>query len=163
MRLPEYTLRSAGFSRCGRYRYWLRRIWDPALAHCVFIGLNPSTADAREDDPTLRRCLSFARGWGYGTLLLVNLFSLRATDPRALKMASDPIGPRTDLWLRRAAAETDTVIAAWGNGGLLMNRGKTVHQMLKNPCCLGLTALGMPRHPLYCPKRATLSTIRSLN
>jgi hypothetical protein len=163
MRLPKYTLRNAGFSRCGRYRYWLRRIWDPALAHCVFIGLNPSTADAREDDPTLRRCLSFARGWGYGSLLLVNLFSLRATDPRALKMASDPIGPRTDLWLRRAAAETDTVIAAWGNGGLLMNRGMTVHQMLKNPCCLGLTALGMPRHPLYCPKRATLSTIRSLN
>ena len=163
MRLPDYKLRSAGLSCCGRYRYWLRRIWDPALAHCVFIGLNPSTADAREDDPTLRRCLSFARGWGYGSLLLVNLFSLRATDPRALKMASDPIGPRTDLWLRRAAAETDTVIAAWGNGGPLMNRGMKVHQMLKNPCCLGLTALGMPRHPLYCPKRATLSTIRSLN
>ena len=95
--------RSAGFSRCGRYRYWLRRIWDPALAHCVFIGLNPSTADATEDDPTLKRCISFAQKWGYGSLLLVNLFSLRATDPRGLKMAADPIGPKTDRWLRRAA------------------------------------------------------------
>ena len=162
MRLPEYTLRSAGFSRCGRYRYWLRRIWDPALTHCVFIGLNPSTADAREDDPTLRRCLSFARDWGYGSLLLVNLFSFRATDPRALKMASDPIGPRTDLWLRRAAAETDTVIAAWGNDGLLFGRGVRVQQRLPSLYCLDVTALGMPRHPLYCPKRVTLSTLRSL-
>lgn len=163
MQLPEYRLRSAGVSRCGRYRYWLRRIWNPALAHCVFIGLNPSTADATEDDPTLRRCLSFARDWGYGSLLLVNLFSLRATDPRALKQAADPVGPRTDLWLHRAAAETETIVAAWGNGGLLMNRAMRVNQMLKNPCCLGLTMLGMPRHPLYCPKRATLSTMGSLS
>ncbi len=162
MRLPDYKLRSAGLSCCGRYRYWLRRMWDPALAHCVFIGLNPSTADATEDDPTLRRCLSFARDWGYGSLLLVNLFSFRATDPRALKMASDPIGPRTDLWLRRAVAETDTVIAAWGNGGLLFGRGVQVQQRLASLYCLDVTALGMPRHPLYCPKRVTLSTLRSL-
>jgi len=162
MRIPEYTLRSAGFSRCNRYRYWLRRIWDPALTHCVFIGLNPSTADAREDDPTLRRCLSFARDWGYGSLLLVNLFSFRATDPRALKMVSDPIGPRTDLWLRRAVAETDTVIAAWGNGGLLFGRGVKVQQKLANLYCLDVTALRMPRHPLYCPKQVTLSALRSL-
>ena len=162
MDLSLDTLRSAGFSRCGRYRYWLRRIWDPALTHCVFIGLNPSTADATEDDPTLRRCISFARKWGYGSLLMVNLFSLRATDPSVLKLAADPVGPRTDLWLRRATAETDTIVAAWGNGGLLMNRAMTVHQMLKNPYCLGLTALGMPRHPLYCPKHVTLTALPSL-
>jgi hypothetical protein len=162
MDLRDDICRSAGFSRCGRYRYWLRRIWDPALAHCVFIGLNPSTADATEDDPTLKRCISFAQKWGYGSLLLVNLFSLRATNPRGLKMAADPIGPKTDRWLRRAASETNTVIAAWGNGGLLMNRAIAVHHMLKNPYCLGLTALGMPRHPLYCPKNVTLTALHSL-
>ena len=79
----------AGFSRCRRYRYWLRRDWDRALPQCAFIGLNPSTADAQTDDPTLRRCMGFARQWGYGSLLLVNLFGFRATDPAALSTASD--------------------------------------------------------------------------
>ena len=159
MILTEYTLSRAGFSRCGRYRYWLRRVWDPSLAHCVFIGLNPSTADAYHDDPTLKRCLAFAQEWGYGSLLLVNLFSLRATDPSKLKTAPDPIGPRTDIWLRRAVGETKHVIAAWGNGGLLLNRGAAVHKRVGAPYCLGITALGMPRHPLYCPKHATLTVL----
>ena len=84
----------AGFSRCGRYRYWLRRRWNGDLPQCTFIGLNPSTADARTNDPTLRRCINFADQWGYGSLLLVNLFALRSTDPRALRLSDDPQGPR---------------------------------------------------------------------
>ncbi len=153
----------AGFSRCRRYRYWLRRTWDPTLERCVFICLNPSTADAHHDDPTLKRCISFAKQWGYGSLLLVNLFSFRATNPRALKTASDPVGPRTDFWLRRAARETPNVIAAWGNGGLLHNRGTTVHKRLGIPFCLGITALGMPRHPLYCPNNTRLSVLSTID
>ena len=153
------TLSEAGFSRCRRYRYWLRRVWEPRLTGCVFICLNPSTADAHHDDATLRRCLTFAQGWGYGSLLLVNLFSLCATDPGELKTVTDPIGPRTDFWLRRAIEETTPVVAAWGNGGLLMGRGAAVRKRLDKAYCLGLTALGMPRHPLYCPKRVTLTTL----
>ena len=146
---------SAGFSRCGHYRYWLRRVWDLDRPQCAWIGLNPSTADACTDDPTLRRCIRFSDDWGYGSLLLVNLFAWRATDPSALLEAPDPIGPRTSFWLRRAVNESHCVMAAWGNGGLIRNRAHEVAATLADAHCLGLTALGMPRHPLYCPKHAT--------
>ncbi|MBL6813290.1 MAG: DUF1643 domain-containing protein [Luminiphilus sp.] len=146
----------AGFSRCGRYRYWLRREWDDTLPQCAFIGLNPSTADAETDDPTLRRCIGFARRWGYGSLLLVNLFGLRATDPATLSKVSDPVGPGTNRWLRRAGTESQLVVAAWGNGGQLFERAKNVAHLIEHAQCLGLTVQGMPRHPLYCPKHARL-------
>ncbi len=145
---------AAGFSRCRRYRYWLRRHWDPLLPHCAFIGLNPSTADARSDDPTLRRCLNFAKDWGYGSLLMVNLFSWRATDPEELERVADPVGARTNLWLRRARTEADLVVAAWGNGGHLLGRARAVEAWLGNSKCLGVTAQGMPRHPLYRARAA---------
>ncbi len=142
----------AGFSRCGLYRYWLRRSWDSTLPQCAFVGLNPSTANAKTDDPTLRRCIDFAQQWGFGSLFMVNLFSLRATDPRELLGVDDPIGPRTNLWLRRAKRESQLIIAAWGNGGALHNRHSTVAKLLGDMRCLGVTASGMPRHPLYCQK-----------
>ena len=142
----------AGFSRCGDYRYWLRRCWDTQRPQCAFIGLNPSTADAQLDDPTLRRCIGFAQDWGFGSLLLVNLFSYRCTDPRHLKRASDPIGSGTSGWIRRAELESKLVVVAWGNGGLFLNRGKNVLNKLDRPHCLGTTRQGMPRHPLYCPR-----------
>ena len=145
----------AGFSRCGRYRYWLRRSWDSSLPPCGFVGLNPSTADAKTDDPTLRRCIDFAKRWGCGSLMMVNLFSLRATDPRELLGVDDPIGPRTNLWLRLAKRESQLIIAAWGNGGALRGRGDTVANLLGDARCLGVTATGMPRHPLYCPKNTS--------
>lgn len=149
--LPEVAGR-AGFSRCGDYRYWLRRCWDPRRPQCAFIGLNPSTADARVDDPTLRRCIGFAQDWGFGSLLLVNLFSYRCTDPRQLKRVSDPIGSGTSRWIQRAERESGLVVAAWGNGGVLMHRGRNVLSKLDRPYCLGTTGQGMPRHPLYCPR-----------
>ena len=96
------------------------------------------------DDPTLRRCIDFAQRWGCGSLLMVNLFSLRATDPRELVDVDDPIGPRTNLWLRRARRESQLVIAAWGNGGALHDRHKTVWRQLGDMQCLGVTATGMP-------------------
>ena len=145
---------TAGFSRCRRYRYWLRRHWDPLLPQCAFIGLNPSTASARSDDPTLRRCLNFAKDWGYGSLLIVNLFAYRATDSRELERVADPVGARTNLWLRRARAEADLIVAAWGNGGQLLGRAKAVETWLGDSQCLGVTAQGMPRHPLYCARTA---------
>ena len=100
--------------------------------------------------------MGFARQWGYGSLLLVNLFSFRATDPTALSKVSAPIGPGANRWLRRAGAESQLLVAAWGNGGQLFDRAVHVAHLIHNPQCLGMTAQGMPRHPLYCPKRSRL-------
>ena len=104
--------------------------------------------------------MGFAQRWGYGSLLLVNLFAWRATDPRDLLSAPDPIGPQTNRWLRRAMRESDLVVAAWGNGGTLANRAHDVAKRLRPLHCLGITCLGMPRHPLYC--RADCAPIRYL-
>ena len=100
--------------------------------------------------------MGFARQWGYGSLLLVNLFSFRATDPAALSSVSDPVGPGANRWLRRADAESQLLVAAWGNGGQLFDRAISVAHLIRNAQCLGITAQGMPRHPLYCPARSRL-------
>ena len=100
--------------------------------------------------------MGFARQWGYGSLLLVNLFSFRATDPATLSEVSDPVGPAANRWLRRAGAESQLLGAAWGNGGQLFERAISVAHLIHNAQCLGVTAQGMPRHPLYCPKGSRL-------
>lgn len=141
--------RGATFDLTRRYRYHLWREWDATLPVVAFVLLNPSTADARRDDPTIRRCLGFARAWGFGRLEVVNLFALRATDPAALRQADDPIGQRNDEHLRRAVRAADRVVAAWGNGGRLHGRGDEVMCRLGEPVVLGWTKLGQPRHPLY--------------
>ncbi|MDG2460925.1 MAG: DUF1643 domain-containing protein [Luminiphilus sp.] len=156
---PSGSVGKAGFSRCGRYRYWLRRRWATSGGQCAFIGLNPSTATAHEDDPTLRRCVDFAQRWGYGSLLLVNLFALCATDPSVLTEVADPVGQRTNLWLQRAVSESAIVIAAWGNGGGLLGRAQQIQGTVKGAFCLGITQQGMPRHPLYCAKTTPLQRL----
>ena len=100
--------------------------------------------------------MGFARQWGYGSLLLVNLFGFRATDPAALAKVADPVGPGANHWLRRANSESQLLVAAWGNGGQLFERAISVAHLIRNAQCLGVTAEGMPRHPLYCPKRSRL-------
>ena len=140
--------RSAGFSRCRRYRYWLHRRWsdDPGV---VFIGLNPSAADAQQDDPTLRRIMGFARDGGFGQVTVVNLFAWRAKQPAMLRQTADPVGPRNDYWLRRLTRSGEPVVVAWGNDGRYQGRDRTVLGMLAAPLCLGVTTAGSPRHPLY--------------
>jgi len=140
--------RSAGFSRCRRYRYWLHRRWsdDPGV---VFIGLNPSAADAQRDDPTLRRIMGFARDWGFGQVTVVNLFAWRAKQPAMLRQIADPVGPRNDYWLRRLTRSVEPVVVAWGNDGSYRGRDRTVLRMLAAPLCLGVTTAWSPRHPLY--------------
>jgi len=115
--------------------------------------LNPSTADARRDDPTIRRCVGFARRWGFAQLRVVNLFALRATDPRTLRTVRDPrsiIGPRNDAVLRREARSADVIVAAWGAHGALHDRATDVLALLPDVAwqCLGTTKAGLPRHPL---------------
>jgi hypothetical protein len=141
----------AAFSRDRRYRYRLWRRWDRSRPTIAFCMLNPSTADARRDDPTIRRCIGFARHWGYGGIEVVNIFALRATDPRALRSARDPVGPRNDAFMLRAAAESPIVIA-WGVHGALRDREATALQLLgprARLLALGRTRSGAPRHPLY--------------
>ena len=142
----------ASFSRCGRYRYAVWRTWDDTKPRVVFVGLNPSTADARIDDPTLVRCMGFARDWGFGGVVTGNLFAWRATDPRDLRLAPDPVGPANDRWLRRLISASPLTIAAWGNGGAWQGRADRILRRHANLQCLRLTAAGQPAHPLYLPK-----------
>ena len=116
--------------------------------------LNPSTADAHDDDPTLRRCLGFARRWGFEALTVVNLFAWRSPQPDELRIVADPVGPRTARVLRAAIREGDAVIAAWGNlAPALRPRAARVASMLPpGTLTLGLTQQGQPRHPLYVPQ-----------
>lgn len=141
--------RAAVISGCDRYRYSLTRDWDSRMPTVMFICLNPSTADAVSDDATVRRCVSFAKRWGYGRLFLMNLFGLRATDPRQLAKTEDPIGPDTNGWLTSRAAESTLVMASWGNGGILLNRDKQVRLLVPNLYALRVTKQGQPAHPLY--------------
>lgn len=141
--------RGATFSPCRTYRYRLWRTWDEDGATLAVIGLNPSTADETTDDPTIRRCLGFARAWGYGSLLMVNLFAYRSTDPQGLLTVADPIGPENDDHLTRAA--WGNVLAAWGAHPLARERAENVLRMLnwRDVECLGVTKSGAPKHPLY--------------
>ncbi|WP_313522440.1 DUF1643 domain-containing protein [Shinella sp.] len=142
---------SAILSDCGQYRYRLERRWDSGLPLVAFIMLNPSTADAEQDDPTIRRCIGFAKTWGYGGLVVGNLFALRSTDPKALYGHADPIGRDNDAHLLSIAGECHQVIAAWGTHGALGSRGAEVATMLNgfNLSLLKRTAGGFPGHPLY--------------
>lgn len=152
--LPSLHSGTAVFDHERRYRYRLERRWSYGTRWLCVVGLNPSTADERLDDPTSRRCAAYARQWGYDGMLLVNLFAARATDPRQLRGITDPVGPDNDRHLREAAAGAGYghVLAAWGNGGVYLDRGRQVSQQLLAqyaPLCLAVTQLGQPVHPLY--------------
>jgi hypothetical protein len=149
---PSVVLRRAAFSRCGAYRYALWRTWDETRPAVLFVALNPSTADHRRDDPTIRRCIGFARSWGYGGLLVANLFAYRTPHPRILRAAPDPVGPRNDRWISRLAREAAFVVAAWGADGDFRGRADEVLHRVRDCQCLGLTSAGAPRHPLYVRK-----------
>lgn len=160
----DHVTSSATFSPCRTYRYLLSRHWGfgafsfgsdepgPTLA---WVMLNPSTADALEDDPTIRRCMGFAKAWGYAGITVVNLFAVRSTDPAVLHRHPDPVGPDNDDVLRLLVEEgglTDFV-AAWGAHPTVERRAAQVVGMLRVAGarfdCLGLTKDGHPRHPLY--------------
>jgi hypothetical protein len=142
---------SALFSSCGQYRYRLNRKLTGTNGPLVLIGLNPSTADANRNDPTIRRCIGFADLWGHSELVVTNLFSFRATKPGALKAADAPIGPDTDAILLKEAHRASRILVAWGMHGGFQNRDRAVLELLKPfpLSCLGTTQAGFPRHPLY--------------
>jgi len=117
----------------------------------MFVGLNPSTADEQGDDPTVRRCIGFARKWNFGGLILVNLFAYRSTDPACLLETDDPIGPANDSHILGSARISGRVILAWGTRGTFLDRDQHVLSLLPGARCLGTTKDGHPRHPLYLP------------
>lgn len=141
----------------GRYRYELTRVWDAARPQLSWIMLNPSTATATRDDPTIRRVVGFSRDWGFGGAVVVNLFALRTHRPDRLHQEPDPVGRRNDEVTVATVADGTEVIAAWGNHGALVNpvtgvpRCEEVRRLVGDIAlrCLGTTANGQPRHPLY--------------
>lgn len=145
---------SAVLSACRQYRYSLTRSWGSCAStkHVVFIGLNPSTADETEDDPTIRRCITYARSWGYDGLTMLNFFAFRATDPKVMFAALNPVGPDNDKTITSICAGAPLVICAWGNGGGHLSRSDEVIKMLPAPHCLTKTKQGEPGHPLYLSK-----------
>lgn len=149
---------TAVYSDCERFRYSLTRVWNADAARVVFIMLNPSTATEVQNDPTIHRCEQRARTLGYGGLRAVNIFALRATDPRDMRAAADPEGPANMTALDEAADWADLVIAAWGVHGAHRNQGAIVADRLNAAGHrlhhLGQTKAGHPRHPLYLPYSA---------
>lgn len=144
----------AKLSDCRTYRYALWRTWDESKPYAMFIGLNPSTADETEDDPTIRRCIAFAKDWGYGGLCMGNLFAFRATKPGDMMLVQDPVGPDNDRWLQNLAGNAGVIVAAWGNGGSYRGRSKEILSMFQNLMCLKQNQSGEPVHPLYQPSSA---------
>ncbi len=139
------------FDKTQEYRYVLWRTWDQNAPRITFIMLNPSTANEFENDPTIRRCISFAKQWGFGSLGVVNLFAYRATNPIEIYTVDDPIGKENDLHILRELEKTELVILAWGTKGAYLNRDKNVLDMLSSfdLFAIDISKEGHPKHPLY--------------
>jgi hypothetical protein len=154
----------AAFSKCRRWRYPLWRSWDEKRPAANFLMLNPSTADEVKLDPSCTRARDYALRWGFGGLLVTNLFAWRATDPEEMKAARDPVGRGNDRAILRAAREAAIVVCAWGNHGSHLERAVQVRRILNGiPLhALHMNRSGEPAHPLYLsgalrPRRWTLS------
>lgn len=154
-----WGLATATFDRSRAYRFRLSRVWDASLPRVNFVMLNPSTADAFTLDPTVRRCVGFARAWGAGALEVTNCFALRSTDPAGLKRVDDPVGPGNDAAIVAAARAAGVVVAGWGVHAELGGRGAVVRALLADAGValhhLRLTKAGHPGHPLYLPAAVT--------
>lgn len=161
--MPKYVLSEAKI--VGDYRYYLVRTWPTTVSELksvVFIMLNPSTADGDVDDATIRKCVMFAKRWGYTAVYVVNLFAVRCTDPKMLPTFVDPIGPDNDAWIEHFCSQDCLVVAAWGADPFAVERSKQVLKKLtREVCCLGTTKSGQPKHPLYLPKSTALITFKN--
>lgn len=144
---------TAEFSPCRQYRYVLWRRWGDLLSgngkYLMVIGLNPSTADETADDPTIRRCIDFAKRWGFSALCMTNLFAWRDTLPENMKKAAEPIGIENDGYLVELGDAAGMVLAAWGKHGSHMGRAKKVLAHLTTVHALKVNKDGSPMHPLY--------------
>lgn len=151
--------RGAVLSDDRAYRYSLWRAREDHFSQrglVAFIGLNPSTADETEDDPTIRRCLGFSQRWGHCGFVMLNLFAVRATCPKVMKRHPKPVGPVNDAAIRAVVCACERVVCCWGAHGSHLGRDNVVLNLLRGLTmalwCFGITKGGQPRHPLYLPK-----------
>jgi hypothetical protein len=148
-------IKGARISDCKKYRYWLTRTWDDTLPQAIFIGLNPSTADAQKDDQTIRKLVNYADKWGYGRIIMLNVFAYRATDPRDLKHVNDPIGPDNDAEIDGAIKDmssNDILVFMWSKWAkeLMPRRVDTLQKKYWDRAhYFKLNTDGSPAHPLY--------------
>jgi len=149
---------NAAFSPCRQYRYALWRQWGPEPSYVLFVGLNPSTADESHDDPTVRRCIGFARRWGYDAVCIANLFAYRTSKPKLLNIQTDPVGPDNDAWLGWLGGGAELIVVSWGCRGDYRCRAARVTAGLLGTdiMCFGKTEAGFPQHPLYLRRDAEL-------
>ena len=162
----KYLDASADISDDGLYRYALYRRLSMGERTVLFVGLNPSTADATKDDPTIRRCVGFARAWGFDWLLMGNLYAYRSTDPKVLPTVADPVGPFNHDRLKWMTHRAELVVAAWGKGQtacLNFNGDDVARWILSLPQtrCLGRNQDGTPKHPLYLPAATALRDVHA--
>jgi hypothetical protein len=156
---PDFRVSASGatFSPCRRWRYLLWRRWDAAKPAANFLMLNPSTADEFQLDPSCTRARNYAERWGYGAVVVTNVFAWRATDPDDMKAAKDPVGKQNDAAILGAARKVGIVVCAWGNHGAHLERSAAVAGMLRDEGitlhALRVNASGEPAHPLYLPGR----------
>lgn len=149
----EHADSVAIYSNCEQFRYELTRVWEPTTRKILFIMLNPSTATEIQNDPTVERCERRARALGFGAFRVCNIFAFRATDPKVMRKAEDPIGPLNDAAILEACEWADEIVCAWGTHGAFKERGAHVETLLRGldirPKHLGLSKAGHPKHPLY--------------
>ncbi len=161
---PEIIERDAVISDCGRYRYLLRRVWNYDRPRALLVMLNPSTADAEVDDPTIRSCVRLLDVLAYGSFEVVNLYGWRATDPKELAKVDARIGPDNDRIMEGAIHRCDITVCAWGAHRDAADRGRRVAEkiMAIRPAvfCFGKTKAGHPRHPLYIKTGTALEAFR---
>lgn len=148
--------KNANLSICNTYRYLLSRIWDESKGKVMFMMLNPSKADDKVDDPTIRRCIAFAKEWGFGGLYVCNLFAYRATNPNDLLNIQNPIGDENSVFIKKYTDEVDIIVCAWGNKPIVKSilKEQPLIEFLtfakEKLHYLELTKDGTtPRHPLY--------------
>lgn len=152
---PKVIMASAVISECGKYRYSLERAWDETKPKVMFIMLNPSTADENNNDPTIRRCINFAKSWGFGGLYVCNLFAFRATNPKELLNVDNPFGDQNIWYTKGLSEKVDTIICAWGNEPILKkilkneNPFKLLDYAWHKLFYLQLGKNATPKHPLY--------------
>jgi hypothetical protein len=149
----------ATFSTDRKYRYVLSRIWNAEKPRIAFIGLNPSTANETDNDPTIRRVISFANQFGYGGLYMLNLFALVTPYPNELKQGDDPVG-NNDEYLDHYGPKAEKVVFAWGNFDVF-GRDEQVIKMFPHAMCLGKNGNGSPKHPLYLKASTPLIPFKS--
>ena len=167
--------RTAYISKDQLYRYTLHRVWNMRIGSMVFVMMNPSTADYTKNDPTIRRCVNFARDHGLGGISVVNLFAWRATDPRKLNDAAihDPIGPDNNYHIAQVLRvfrhfPDSRLVCAWGahkhpqKDAQVENIDRLATSLNIPQYCLGMTLEGAPRHPLFVPKKMRIITYRAI-